>query len=243
MVREFPGLTDLKLDFGVPRTAPNTKGALIVGQASWRLNGQKDTLSREIPVRVNEFMGVDAIIGKAERKLLKLVYQRLTGSEQSIQDGEVGDLPLLDSGSAAEALPAGTASPAEGLKERMKARKAAEEVAERPEESPPGTAPAATSPTEPPPSEPPPQSQPPPAEAAVEDVIRLLPPDERKLKRDGKYVQVATVESAGGTFEVLVSQVDQKTLRCTCPKGRVPGKGACDHIPAVYSMLKAEEEE
>lgn len=98
-VREFPGLTDLKLFPGVPQTVGD-KGALVPYAVTWKLNGVPDRIDRKqssdlderIAVRVNGGMGTDAVLGKAERKMLAAVYKRLTGSD--VTDGEVGDEPL-----------------------------------------------------------------------------------------------------------------------------------------------------
>jgi hypothetical protein len=90
VVREYPGLTDLKISLGVPKT--QTGGAIVTGSAAWKFNGKADTLSREIPVRVNAGMGCDAILGKATRKLLASIFGQLTGSQYSENDGEVEDV-------------------------------------------------------------------------------------------------------------------------------------------------------
>jgi len=102
VVGEFPGLTDLVMSPGVPALVKNGEGALVPYQAAWRINGTKCRLDRldktasggpdeRIPVRVNFGMGADAIIGKATRKMLALLYGQLTGSKVSVPDGEVED--------------------------------------------------------------------------------------------------------------------------------------------------------
>lgn len=101
-VREFPGLTDLKLMPGVPVTNPDKSGALVPYVVTWRLNGTPQSIERmltklpdgspldeRIPIRVNSGMGADAIIGKATRKILAAVHARLTGSD--LTDGEADD--------------------------------------------------------------------------------------------------------------------------------------------------------
>lgn len=102
-LREFPGLTDLKLFPGVP-VLMGDKGALVPYIATWNLNGQemrierlltklddKRELDERICIRVNSGMGADAILGKAERKIKAAIYARLTGSD--LTDGEVDDVP------------------------------------------------------------------------------------------------------------------------------------------------------
>lgn len=88
-VREFPGLTDLKYQPGVPKTQGDV-GALVDCKASWKLDGVPDEMRCEgpyaIPVRINKGMGADAILGKAESKMFRRIYDRLTSSELSLPD-------------------------------------------------------------------------------------------------------------------------------------------------------------
>jgi hypothetical protein len=48
-----------------------------------------------IPVRVNKAMGVDAILGKAERKMLAAIRKEVTGSQHD-PDGDVDDVHDAD---------------------------------------------------------------------------------------------------------------------------------------------------
>lgn len=88
LLREYPGLTDLKIQIGVPKT--QTGGALVPAKASWRMNGIADELDcfgdYSIAVKVNNAMGVDAIQGKAESKLLRRIHARIAGTELSVPD-------------------------------------------------------------------------------------------------------------------------------------------------------------
>lgn len=101
LIREFEGLTDLKLSAGVPATY-GQQGALVPYSATWNLHGRQDAIhcqatkddkgnvveDTRIPVRVNSRMTVDAILGKARSKMLKRIYERLTGSEISVEAAE-----------------------------------------------------------------------------------------------------------------------------------------------------------
>ena len=88
-LRSFPGLTELRLTEGVPQAAQQHGGALVPYRATWKLNGQPDSLvcaelpegDTRIAVRVNSGMGVDAILGKAKRKILARIFARVTGSD------------------------------------------------------------------------------------------------------------------------------------------------------------------
>lgn len=89
-VHEFPGVSNVEIDLGVPKLA-GEKGALVVCEGRWRCNGNKEslwcgpprdgasTLDTSIPVKVNSGMGPDAILGKATRKLYARMYQRMSG--------------------------------------------------------------------------------------------------------------------------------------------------------------------
>lgn len=104
-VREFKGLTDLRLAAGVPHGTVG--GSLVEYHATWLIDGKKegihcvktDTSDTRIPVKVNAAMGTDAILGKAERKMLARIYGRISGSEQYSQD--TSSAQVAEQGSAA----------------------------------------------------------------------------------------------------------------------------------------------
>ena len=53
-------------------------------------NGEKQTREIEFPIKVNSYMGLDAIIGKATRKARAWLYNSLSGLE--VSDGDVQDI-------------------------------------------------------------------------------------------------------------------------------------------------------
>jgi len=106
-VREYPGLSNLREVYGVPKSVNG--GAVVECEASWVRDGVKETIKRTIPVRVNAGMGADAILGKAKRKLLASIYGQLTGSEFTMPDGDVDDPPMR---SAAPPVPLSDLAPA-----------------------------------------------------------------------------------------------------------------------------------
>lgn len=71
------GLKWWKPEFGVPKTLQH--GAIVSCKCSWNINGQKGSLSADVPVKTDSFTGVDGIIGKAARKFYKRVYEAMTG--------------------------------------------------------------------------------------------------------------------------------------------------------------------
>jgi hypothetical protein len=94
LVKQHPGLTDLKMTFGVPKNLD--KGNMIVRcHGEWKIEGAPDSLDTEIAVSVFEG-NRDAAIGKATRKLLKQIYDRISGGTFTTPEGEVGDMDIID---------------------------------------------------------------------------------------------------------------------------------------------------
>lgn len=90
--KEELGVTDLQRSLEVPKL--QGEGAVVAAKATWKKDGKPQELTRTIPIRVNKSMGIDAILGKAERKLLAAVHAQVTGSE--ISDGDATDTPMRD---------------------------------------------------------------------------------------------------------------------------------------------------
>ena len=121
LVERYPGLTNLDINL----EAPVIKGdlALVNGYATWRLDGKpmrkqfdpsgKDGFS--IPVRVNNGMGADGILGKAERKVLAKILVMVSGipcgdAEDDIDPNTVDGTATI---TKQEALPAPALSEAD----------------------------------------------------------------------------------------------------------------------------------
>ena len=86
-------VTDLRLDPSVPKVTAD--GAVVHYKASWKFKGTADTLERDIPIRVNAGMGPDAILGKAKRKILAAIYERVTGT--TVTEGDATETqPAVD---------------------------------------------------------------------------------------------------------------------------------------------------
>lgn len=86
LVQEWPGVTELRLQFGQPALSKDGVKALVEAVAVWKLEGERQELRLEngeidsrLSIRVNRRMGDDGILGKAESKLLKKVYRVLAG--------------------------------------------------------------------------------------------------------------------------------------------------------------------
>jgi len=89
-VREFPGLTNFRPVLSPPTITSSGLGAVVKASATWKRDGRNEEYKEaEIPIRINQGQIVDAIMGKAERKLLARVYKQLTGNDQP--EGDAGD--------------------------------------------------------------------------------------------------------------------------------------------------------
>jgi hypothetical protein len=82
----------------LPRISPDQTSAAITMQIKWTYGNQPEQ-TREIPfpIKMNKYMGVDAIIGKATRKARAWLYNNVSGLE--IADGDVQDVnaTIMDS--------------------------------------------------------------------------------------------------------------------------------------------------
>lgn len=80
------------LSYDIVAELPRVKeqSSAIVMKITWTLQGFTQTKSIDIPIKVNNFMGTDAIIGKATRKARKWLYDTITGSE--VPEGDVIDV-------------------------------------------------------------------------------------------------------------------------------------------------------
>lgn len=136
-VLEFPGLTDLVLSPGVPNLNQDKSGALVPFSASWKLDGKPMSIAcqyikegetvtdQRIPVRVNGGMGADAILGKAERKILFRIYQRINGGTFGATDGEVGEEPITTTGETVPTPPPVPEGTPDGRRIKMNGKKPA----------------------------------------------------------------------------------------------------------------------
>ena len=77
----------------LPRISNDNQSAAIKMQINWSLNGG-ETKQREIefPIKMNQYMGIDAVIGKATRKARAWLYNSISGLE--VSDGDIQDVPV-----------------------------------------------------------------------------------------------------------------------------------------------------
>lgn len=75
--RKVEGFEWWRHEVGVP--ASKNGGALVECSAEWCIKGRTDSLKCTIPVKTDAYSTADQIIGKAQRKLYKRVYEQMTG--------------------------------------------------------------------------------------------------------------------------------------------------------------------
>jgi len=74
---------------GIPTIKDNS--ALVTMKIEWSMNGgNQEVQELPIPIKVNNFMGVDAVIGKATRKARHWLFSNITGLE--VGEGDVQDI-------------------------------------------------------------------------------------------------------------------------------------------------------
>jgi hypothetical protein len=82
---------------GLPRLNKESTSGAIEMLINWEYRGVKDEKKIEFGVKVNKFMGIDGVVGKATRKARKWLYEAVTGLE--IGDGDVQDIDHVEMGS------------------------------------------------------------------------------------------------------------------------------------------------
>lgn len=86
-IARAPFISEFKCDLEPPK-ADNGKTATVSCRATWKKNGVEDTKKAEIPVRLDSGSTVDNILGKAERKFLKRVWEQMTGKTEPDGDAD-----------------------------------------------------------------------------------------------------------------------------------------------------------
>lgn len=95
LLKKIPGLY-YDLVFDLPRINGDKSGAAVKVKITWKYKNTDNVKDLEIAVKMNNFMGVDAVIGKATRKARKWLYDTLTGSEIPEGDASEGTMSILD---------------------------------------------------------------------------------------------------------------------------------------------------
>ena len=90
ILNNFPGLK-YEIIPKLPRVNNDSTSAAITMQITWSINsGEKQTREIEFPIKMNKFMGLDGVIGKATRKARAWLYNSISGLE--VADGDIQDV-------------------------------------------------------------------------------------------------------------------------------------------------------
>ncbi len=74
----------------LPRINADKTSAAIVMKIVWTYKGQQETREIEFPIKMNAYMGTDAVIGKANRKARAWLFNTINDCE--IADGDISDI-------------------------------------------------------------------------------------------------------------------------------------------------------
>lgn len=85
------------LDYSIIPQLPRVKeeSAAVVMEVEWTIGGLTNKKSLDIPIRVNKYMGTDAILGKATRKARKWLFDKLSGVELPEGDTQDADATVV----------------------------------------------------------------------------------------------------------------------------------------------------
>lgn len=89
LLSKFPGLS-YEIIPELPRINGDKSSAAIVVNIDWSLGGASKSRKLDIPVKMNQYMGTDAVIGKATRKARAWLFHTITGTE--IGDGDASEV-------------------------------------------------------------------------------------------------------------------------------------------------------
>jgi len=89
LLNKIPNLQK-DISFENIRITPDKQSALVSSIINWSLKSEEAKKSLELNIKVNQYMGADAVVGKATRKARKWLFETITGVETS--DGDVSDV-------------------------------------------------------------------------------------------------------------------------------------------------------
>jgi len=102
LLRNFPSL-NYEIIHSLPKINAEKTSAAVDSKLRWKLgNGEWESAELPIAVKMNNFMGTDAVLGKADRKSRAWLYNRITGLE--VADGDTQDIQVEIVGDARDAL-------------------------------------------------------------------------------------------------------------------------------------------
>lgn len=113
LLANFKGLS-YEIIPALPRVNNDKTSAAVSMKISWSLNGgEKNERDIDFPIRMNSFMGTDAVIGKATRKARAWLFNTINGTE--IADGDVMEVKAEITSATEEKKEAATAAAEKGM--------------------------------------------------------------------------------------------------------------------------------
>lgn len=90
LLSQIDGFSNFRPTYGVP--IKYNGGSVVECSATWVMNGSPESYGPiKIPVKTDQSTSIDAVLGKASRKFLKLVFDMVTGTGTYYPDGDVDD--------------------------------------------------------------------------------------------------------------------------------------------------------
>lgn len=105
LLQKLPGFTDFIYNLGVPKYDNSVKTYIVDFDATWKMQGKEQTLKGQIPLISHSSTSVDALLGKAERKVKYRIFTAATGS-QITNPNEEKDVDEYKSQPAAKSITA-----------------------------------------------------------------------------------------------------------------------------------------
>jgi hypothetical protein len=90
LLEKEPGLK-YNLTYKMPTINSDQKTANCIVTIDWEFAGEKHQQVIDFPIKSNAYATADALIGKAERKARRWLYNKIKGTD--IPDGDISDIP------------------------------------------------------------------------------------------------------------------------------------------------------
>lgn len=93
LLKKINGLK-YSISYSNPTFTTDKTSANCTATIKWELNGEKNTQDQEFAIKSNSYATADAILGKAERKARRWLFNTVEGTD--IPDGDVTDIGHID---------------------------------------------------------------------------------------------------------------------------------------------------
>lgn len=92
LLEKIPGLK-YNLTYKTPTVSPDKANANCIVTIDWKFEGEEkhNTQTIDFPIKSNAYASMDALIGKAERKARRWLFNKVKGTD--VPDGDVTEIP------------------------------------------------------------------------------------------------------------------------------------------------------